>query len=53
MIIGFWDDEPKYKPNLLCLIGLHTASKYIMEKRGKDFYFVCRRCGKRYKIANE
>ena len=49
--IGFYLDRPKYKRTLSCLLGLHKSSRYVIV-RGADGidYFVCKQCGKRYKI---
>ena len=48
--IGFSIDKQGYKRTILCLLGLHKASKYIIERIDGEDYFVCSRCGKRYKI---
>ena len=48
--IGFMVDKPKYKKSILCLIGLHKASRYMIERKDGIDYFICKQCGKRYKI---
>lgn len=48
--IGFLVDKPKRKRSLLCVLGFHKASKFIIERVGETDYFVCKRCGKSYKI---
>lgn len=47
--IGFWIDKPKYHKTLLCVFGFHKASRYIIERKDGMNYFVCKRCGKRFK----
>lgn len=48
--VGYWHDHPKNKKTIKCLLGLHKACRYIFLKdKGVD-YFVCRRCGKRFKV---
>lgn len=47
--LGFWMDKPKYKKTLLCMLGIHKASRYIIERRNGSDYFVCKRCGNRFK----
>ena len=47
--IGFWVDKPKYKRTLFCVFGFHEASRYIIERKDGISYFVCKRCGKRFK----
>ena len=50
MVVGYWHDKPKYKKTLLCILGFHKACRYIFVKDCGQDYFVCRRCGKRYRI---
>ena len=52
-MIGFCIDTIKHKPNLLCRIGFHKAAKYVMARKGNDYYFVCKRCGKWLPIVKE
>lgn len=49
-IIGWYFDKPGYKKSLKCLLGFHTASKYVIERKDGIDYFICRKCGKRYRI---
>lgn len=49
-IIGYYHDKPKYRKTILCLFGIHKPTRYVfVRENGKD-YFICRKCGKRYKV---
>ena len=50
--IGFWKDNPGYKKTFLCMLGFHKASRYMIERRNGIDYFICKRCGKRFKITS-
>lgn len=45
--IGFSIDKQGNKRTILCLLGLHKATKYVIERIDGEDYFVCSRCGKR------
>lgn len=49
---GFCVDKPGYKKSFLCLLGFHKASRYVFAKEDGVDYFVCKKCGKRYKILS-
>lgn len=51
-IIGYYIDKPEYRLSLRCLLGFHVASKYVFIRDNGKYYFICRRCGKRYEVIN-
>lgn len=48
--IGWQHDEIKYRKSMLCYIGIHRAAGYVIARIDGIDYFVCKDCGKRYKI---
>jgi len=49
-IIGWQHDEIRYRKSMLCYIGIHRAAMYVIARIDGIDYFVCKDCGKRYKI---
>ena len=50
MIIEYFHDQPGYKKTILCLLGIHRPSRYVFEKTNGEDYYICRKCGKRFKV---
>ncbi len=52
-LIGFFVDKPGYRKTLLCMLGFHKASRYVIERVDGIDYFICKRCGERFKIIEK
>lgn len=50
-LIGFFVDKPGYRKTLLCMLGFHKASRYVIERVDGIDYFICKRCGERFRIV--